>query len=680
MEIFKKISLKRILVISFSLFILLIISISSISIYEKYREKKIHELEIAYNKLKSDYIDILKYQDFLFLFSSDKYFKKVQYYDIYTKKLSRTIVVLDSVMNNNNVKSSIIKPILLDLKENFFVYENIVSEILDINSESYTPEIGIDYKLNYIKNNLLSNKKYIELDLIFSVDSIDVLKELLFAGIISKREFQKKSNLLIKSISEIDVSQNNQYYLFLFEDNLSEYYNNILLQYTNHVTIGSNYNEGLLYLIKLQNYYILREFDIFEIELSKIRSNNYKRNIILYVSIMIFIILLILFLFKYIHDSIYSPWKQIKFLFTEISKGSFPDVESLNTYNSIKEIAVITSYISESVENLKSKNLFIEYLTKGDYDAILEAGNKDVLGQSLLKLKKELVASKKEAVKFRETEENQKWSANGIAKIGAVMRQFTEDTNDLAKNILREIIEYIDAVQGVIYINNRDENFLEQATAISYGKARQQNKKILPYEGLLGTILVEQREYFYETVPDDYVFLETGFGVAKPKSLFAFPLIFENSIYGIIEVASLEVIPEYKRHFLLTLANEIAITISYTEINVQTKELFEQSKKQADELKSNEKLFKKNQDNLKSLLRMTEDHLNETIHSLKLKEKLVKEKIADLIDIEKELNKKEEYIENITNEYENMKSYLDNQNKELRQRIEELENRIRNKD
>lgn len=201
----------------------------------------------------------------------------------------------------------------------------------------------------------------------------------------------------------------------------------------------------------------------------------------------------------------------------------------------------------------------------------------------------------------------------------------------------------------------------------------------MPYEGLLGTILVEKRDYFYDSIPDEYIFLETGFGYAKPKSLFAFPLIFENSIYGIIEIASLEVIPEYKRQFLLTLANEIAITISYTEINVRTKLLLEQSKIQADELKSNEKLFKKNQDNLKSLLRMTEEHLNETLHSLKLKEKLAKEKIQQLLALEKEINTKEEYIENIINEYENIKSSLENQNSELRKRVEELENRLRNK-
>lgn len=259
------------------------------------------------------------------------------------------------------------------------------------------------------------------------------------------------------------------------------------------------------------------------------------------------------------------------------------------------------------------------------------------------------------------------------------MRQFTEDLNVLSKNILREIIDYVDAVQGVIFIHNREEGFLEQVASFSYGKSRQKNTKILPYEGLIGTILVEKREYFYDYIPNDYIFLETGFGYAKPKSLFAFPLLFESSIYGIIEIASLEVIPEYKRNFLLTLANEIAITISYTEINVRTKELFEQSIKQAKELKSNEKLFKKNQDNLKSLLRMTEDHLNDTLHSLKMKEKLVKEKIEDLLAVEKELSSKEEYIENITNEYENIKSSLENQNSELRKRVEELEKRLRGK-
>ncbi|MBN2662295.1 MAG: GAF domain-containing protein [Bacteroidales bacterium] len=675
MKLFKNISLKNIFIVSFLLFTGLALSVTFVSLYGKYRENKIYDLEIKYNLLKINHAEITKFQDQLFIYNSDVYIKNIANYRKFDLKLTKTFILLDSILENKNIKNKIIEPVFNSLIEEYIVYEAYIDQILDINSEIFLPGVGIRYKSDYLRNNLLNNQKYLDLNLTPLVDSIDHYRTLLFNEKISKREFQKKYNFIIKNLFNVN-SNDQDFYLLLFEDQLSDYYNNTLLEYTKIKTIGVNYNEGILHSLRAQNYLISDKLDELFSTIENIRSVNFKRSILNYLIIAFFVFLFNVLVFKYIYDAIYVPWKKTEPLFSQIALGQLPEIESVTTIN---EFSTITKKMRESIDSLNEKNSFIEHLTKGNYEAHLKLNKNDVLGNSLLKLKEELIKSDQEAVQYRETEENQKWSANGIAKIGAVMRQFTEDLNILAKNILREILEYVDAVQGVIYIHNREEGFLEQAAAISYEKSRQNITKIMPYEGLLGTILVEKRDYFYDVIPDEYIFLETGFGYAKPKSLFAFPLIFENSIYGIIEIASLEVIPEYKRQFLLTLANEIAITISYTEINVRTKQLFEQSKIQADELKSNEKLFKKNQDNLKSLLRMTEEHLNETLHSLKLKEKLAKEKIQQLLTLEKEINTKEEYIENITNEYENIKSSLENQNSELRKRVEELENRIRNK-
>ncbi len=676
MKILKKIKLRDIFVFSFAIFTLLLIIIAVLSIVSKHKEYNVFKLGNTINRLEVNHSELSKLQDQLFIYHSDEYIKDVRNYRLFEIKLKETFTLIDSILENSNIKEKTINSQINEIKDDYLIYKDYADKILDINSEIYLPEIGIKSKSNFIEKRLSNEEKFISLDLIKYIDLIKNYKSELLQEKISKREFQKKSNELIEDISKKDISEQDEYYILLFEDNLSDYYNNCLLEYSKYKTIGYDYSEGLLSKLNTENQIISKKIKNLTSKINKIRKNQLKKDIINYAIIIILIIVIMFFIFRYIYKILYIPWKKTEPHFKKISEGQLPEVEKTTT---VKEISRISEYLSVTVEKLKNKNHIIEELAKRNYSVEFEVNKKDILGNSLISLKEDLIKSEKEAIQYRETEEHQKWSANGIAKIGAVMRQFTENIDDLAKNILREILEYIGAIQGVIYLHNREKGYLEQTASFSYGKQRIKEKKVSPYEGLIGTILVEKREYFYDHIPDEYIFLETGFGYGKPKSIFAFPLLFENTVYGIIEIASLEVIPEYKRNFLLNLANEIAITISYTEINIQTKELLEQSKKQAEELQSNEKLFKKNQDNLKSLLRMTEQRLSETEDSLKMKEKTLKEKIQEVINLEKEITKKEESIENITNEYENIKSSLENQNNELRRRVEELENRLRNK-
>ncbi len=674
MKILKNISLKNIFISTFTILTIFILSIIITSLYGKYHNNKISQLENQIYSIQLQAVQISDIQDNLFLYNSSSYIKGNRNYHIYISKINNINKTIDSIVENSSIASKYFVSSLLDIKNQYLIYEQEINKILDINSDIYNSTNGINIQSFSIKKKLYNETEFKRLNYTKYIDSIDFYKDKLFNDRISKKDFQKASNNFIKIISA-SSNQQERYYTLLFIDKLTDIYNNYTLEYNKTKTIGRDYNEGMLNTLHLQQISINYKIAELISNITALKKNSFRKSVINYGIFSLILLILNFFVFKYIYDILYKPWKNTEPVFPKLSNGELPTVEVID---SLQEFELITANLKTLVNNLSNKNTFIEKLAKRDYSVEFTPDKKDVLGQSLFKLKQDLIEAEKKSLQYSETEQHQKWTASGIAKIGAVMRQFTEDINILAKNILHEILEYVDAVQGVIYLYNKEGNYLMQSASFSYGKLRLKKTKILPYEGLLGTILIEKREYFYDKIPEDYIFLETGFGYAKPKSLFAFPLLFENAIYGVIEIASLDIIPKYKRDFLLTLANEIAITISYTEINVQTKVLLEQSKKQADELKSNEKLFKKNQDNLKSLLRMTEEHLNETHSNLKEKEKIVREKVEDFLKLEKELNSKEEYIENIVNEYENIKSELENHNAELRKRIEQLENRLNN--
>ncbi|MBN2891943.1 MAG: GAF domain-containing protein [Bacteroidales bacterium] len=676
MKLFKEIKLKNLFIYTFLIFSLFFAVIIVFSMIYEVKNRQIFDTQTEFFKINKNLNSIKNNQNDLFLHKRNQYVIESEELFKLNSEINRLDGLIDSIITLKIIKKNNFTSSLAEFKSDLEKYQSQCDNILKINEQLYSPNVGVVSQLEIISTKLKKENKYQELDLIKYLSDIELYRKQLIEGRITKREFEKKATLLFEKIASTQTSDYEKYYVLLFEDNITNYYNNTQLEYSKRKEVGDSYNEGLLLFLDKQYNLLLDRITIIENQVIEIRGDYFRRSFIQYIVVILLIIVLNVVLFNFLYRILYKPWFNLQPVFEDLSIGKIPEIDILTT---LSEFKIITTSLDKFVDNIKSKNSFILELSKRNYTADFVSKTDDELGVSLSKLQSELIKAEKESVQYQETEQNQKWTATGIAKIGAVMRQNTEDIDGLSKNVLKEIIQYVDAVQGALYLYNEKLKQLELNSSFSYGKQRTKNHTIQPYEGLLGTIIVEKRDYYYKEIPENYLFLETGLGYSKPKSLFAFPLLFENKIYGVIELASMSEFKEYERNFLKNLGVEIAITISYTEINVQTKTLLEQSKKQAIELQSNEKLFKKNQDNLKSLLRMTEQRLRDREETLKIKEQIVMQKVQELLELQKELSEKEEYIENVTNEYENIKSELENKNTELRERIAELDKRLRDK-
>ncbi len=677
MRFFKEIKFRNIILYSFITFTVLATFVILFSAFDSYKKLKLYNLKDDFIKLSMNYVYIDKNQDQLLVDSKNKFWAGLPNYKIIKSKLNNSISVIDSIVAVEKISRGKLNRSLIDLKQTFISYNKILTQIYDLNTKLYEPTLGLNSKNKFLIQRTYNEKRFKRLGLLKFFDQLLVSSNVLINNGITKKDYQKTKDKIFKEMNRIDISKQDEYFFLLFQDHFADYYNNTLLEYSKLREIGFNYNEGLMKVINARNKEIKRKIEDLNTFIDKKFKRSVKIFFINYFVILLFINVFIFIIFLVIYRIIYTPWKKMEPFLKKFAKGELQEIDSDLR---VKELKLISETFNRHVDKLKEKREIIDQLARRNYSYEFSPESYDEIGISILQLRNDLLKSEEEAISFRETEENQKWAANGIAKIGAVMRQFTNDIEQLSQNILNEIIQYVNAVQGALYLYNAEKEILELTTYYSYGKQRIKHKEIRPYEGIIGTILIEKREYYFADIPDDYIFIETGLGRAKPKSLFVFPLLFENQIYGIIELSFLDNFPEYVREFILSLANEIAITISYTQINVQTNLLLEQSEKQAKNLQSNEKLYKKNQDNLKSLLRMAEQKLSEKENEVLYKEELLRQKVTDILNIEKELSEKEEYIETIVNEYENVKSALKNQNEELRKRIEELEKRLREKE
>ena len=238
---------------------------------------------------------------------------------------------------------------------------------------------------------------------------------------------------------------------------------------------------------------------------------------------------------------------------------------------------------------------FARQIGQGSYSETIEPENdQDILGKSLLVMRNNLLANHK-----KESEQN--WISEGRNIISNILRIYNK-LEELGDHVLEELVKYISAVQGAIYLFNEETGTLVSLSTYAYGRKKYFSGEFKIGYGLIGQCAYE-REYIYRTeIPDDYCTVSSGLiGDRKPRSLLIVPLIFDENLQGIIEIASIqESISDLTIRLVMELGNIMASTIFNLQINQKTELLLEESQKMTLELKKNEDTLRENAEEMKA--------------------------------------------------------------------------------
>jgi PAS domain S-box-containing protein len=257
-------------------------------------------------------------------------------------------------------------------------------------------------------------------------------------------------------------------------------------------------------------------------------------------------------------------------------------------------------------ERLKSKKVlsFIKKLIEGDLDESYELSDvHDILGKSLVSLRDNLKENQEIEFKRRKEDDQRSWLAEGLAKFGEILRKDNSNIEELTYNIISNLVKYIDANQGATFIINEDEKFqksFDMTACFAYDRRKYADRKIAFGEGLVGTCALERHTIYLTDIPDNYLSITSGLGHSCPKSLLIVPLIINDEIHGVIELASFNQLEKYQINFVEKIAESIASTISNVKINVRTSKLLKASQEQAETLASQEEHLRQNMEELQA--------------------------------------------------------------------------------
>jgi HAMP domain-containing protein/signal transduction histidine kinase/CheY-like chemotaxis protein len=179
----------------------------------------------------------------------------------------------------------------------------------------------------------------------------------------------------------------------------------------------------------------------------------------------------------------------------------------------------------------------------------------------------------------------QDWLKTNLAKFSRML-QGQKDLLAVARLILSELAPVVNAQRGAFYLLDATEEAARLKLIAGYAIDSEEaaGHEFALGVGLVGQCALERRKIVLNNVPGDYVRISSALGGAPPLNVIVLPVVFENEVRGVIELASFERFNPTHQGFLDQLTETIGIVINTIEANTRTVDLLKQSQSLAAEL------------------------------------------------------------------------------------------------
>jgi signal transduction histidine kinase/DNA-binding response OmpR family regulator len=216
------------------------------------------------------------------------------------------------------------------------------------------------------------------------------------------------------------------------------------------------------------------------------------------------------------------------------------------------------------------------------------------------------------------------------------MLQGQRDMTAVANMILSELAPLVDADQGAFYVKEPCEeggHMMKLLGGYAYTTRKNLANEFRPGEGLVGQCVLEKKRILLTHAPRDYIVISSGLGEAAPLNVVVLPVLFEEDVKAVIELASFSLFSETHIAFLDQLTESIGIVINTIEANSRTERLLIQSQSLAGELQSQQDEMKK-----------TNERLEQQAHTLRESEDRLRTQQEELRQTNEELQEKAELL------------------------------------
>ncbi|PWI18024.1 hybrid sensor histidine kinase/response regulator [Streptomyces sp. Act143] len=195
--------------------------------------------------------------------------------------------------------------------------------------------------------------------------------------------------------------------------------------------------------------------------------------------------------------------------------------------------------------------------------------------------------------------QEQDWLKTNLARISGLM-QGHRDLPVVAELIMDELTPLVTAQYGAFYLAEDTESGPELRLVGAYGWPDDADRPVrIPVgRSLVGQAARSRRAIAVDDLPPGYVTISSGLGQAVPSALMVLPIVVEEQVLGVIELASVIPFTQIHQDFLAQLMPTIGVNLNTIVANARTDELLDESQRLTAELQSRSEELQTQQDEL----------------------------------------------------------------------------------
>jgi len=250
------------------------------------------------------------------------------------------------------------------------------------------------------------------------------------------------------------------------------------------------------------------------------------------------------------------------------------------------------------------------------------------------------------------TERNteQDWLKTNLARF-TNMLQGQRDLVTVGRLLLSELTPLVNAQQGVIYqMESEDAPALRLLSAYADDGTLGHPTMTRLGEGLIGQCALDKQRILISDIPVEAVPIGSALFKAVPQNVIVLPVLFENQVKAIIELASISSFTTLQTTFLDQLTTSIGIVLNSIEATMQTEGLLKQSQQLAAELQTQQRELQQTNEQLEQKAQQLAERnveVERKNQEIELARRAVEEKAAELALTSKY---KSEFLANMSHE------------------------------
>jgi len=179
-----------------------------------------------------------------------------------------------------------------------------------------------------------------------------------------------------------------------------------------------------------------------------------------------------------------------------------------------------------------------------------------------------------------QTIDTEAWIKSGLSQISTALQTVTSFA-ELSQTLFSHLAPLVKIGHGVFYVYEEDQRRLRMLGSYALRDRKTLNQYFNLGEGLVGQCAMERSPLILSRPPADYVRIGSSLGDAVPHSIAVLPILRNDRLLGVLEVATLESFGPREQALLDGAMPVLAMNVEILERSVRTNKLLEETQRQA---------------------------------------------------------------------------------------------------